>query len=89
MAGTSAEIRLQIAALLAGTFDLDQFQRWFAAAALAIELHGSEEDVDLANRVLNLVAEYTGDHVSAATLLRALCGEVSCRESGIAAAAVA
>jgi len=86
MAGSSPDIRLQLAALLDGTVDLDQFQRWFASAATAIELFGSEADVDLSNRVMNLLAEYTGDQISASELLRALCDETACRESAAVSA---
>jgi hypothetical protein len=39
---------------------------------MAIELHGSDADVDLLNYVLNLLAEYTGDHISAPELLNVL-----------------
>jgi hypothetical protein len=80
MAGSSPDIRLQVAALLDGTIDLDQFQRWFASAEMAIEVHGSDADVDLANRVFDLLAQYTGDHISESVVLRALCEETACRE---------
>jgi hypothetical protein len=80
MAGSSPDIRLQLAALLDGTIDLDQFQRWFASAATAIELHGDDDDVDLSNRVFDLLAQYTGDHINESILLRALCDETACRE---------
>jgi len=86
MAGSSPDIRLQLAALLGGTVDLEQFQRWFASAAMAIEVHGSDADVDLSNRVFDLLAQYTSDHISASEVLRALCDETACRESAAVSA---
>jgi hypothetical protein len=56
--------------------DLDQFQEWFARFETAIELRGSETDVDLLGRVMLLLAEYTGDHISQPELLNALRSEV-------------
>lgn len=81
MAGSSPDIRLQLVALLDGTIDLDQFQRWFASAAMAIEVHGSDADVELSNRVLDLLAQYTGDHISEAAVLRAIHDEMVGRNS--------
>lgn len=77
MAGSSADILRQLAALLDGTINLDQFQRWFASAATAIELHGDDTEVDLSNRVLNLLAQYTGDHISESDVMRALRNETA------------
>jgi hypothetical protein len=66
------DIRLQLTGLLEGTIDLDQFQDWFASTAMDIERLGTDAEVDLLNRVQNLLAEYTGDHISAPELLEAL-----------------
>jgi hypothetical protein len=72
MDGSVPDIRRQLAGLLAGTVDLYEFQRWFATASIAVELHGTDADVDLSNRVENLLAEYTGDHINERQLLDAL-----------------
>lgn len=72
MDGSSPDLLRQLAGLLDGTIDLDQFQRWLASAEASIELHGTDADVDLLNAVLNLFAEYTGGHISARLLFDAL-----------------
>jgi hypothetical protein len=72
MAGSSRDVFGQVAALLDGTIDLCQFQEWFASAAVAIEVQGSDDDIALSNFVMNLLAEYTGDHIRGPDLLRAL-----------------
>lgn len=77
MAGSSADIRRQLAALLDGTITLDQFQRWFASAAMFIEFHGDDAEVNLSHRVLNLLAQYTGDHIGASDVPRLLREETS------------
>jgi hypothetical protein len=67
--GSLPNLRRQIAGLLDGMIDLHQFQRWFAQAETAIELRGTDAELDLMDRVLLLLAEYSGDHISAAELL--------------------
>jgi hypothetical protein len=57
---------------LAGTIDLNQFYRWFVMNGSAIELRGTDDEVDFHNTIENLFAEYTGDHISAGVLLEAL-----------------
>lgn len=79
MAGSSPDIRLQVAGPLEGTIDLLQFQRWFASAAMKIERDGTDDDVDFSNRVENLLAEFTGDHISADRLIEALRREYELR----------
>jgi hypothetical protein len=74
--GSVLDLRLQIAGLLDDMIDLDQFQEWFALCQTAIELRGSEADLDLLGRVMLLLAEYTGDHISRPELLNALRSEV-------------
>ncbi len=76
MDGSVPDLRLQIAGLLDGMIDLDQFQEWFARFQTAIELRGSEADLDLLGRVMLLLAEYTGNHISQPELLNALRSEV-------------
>lgn len=61
-----------MAGLLAGTIDLNQFQNWFIMSETAIEQLGTDDEVDLMNRVENLLAEFTGDHISAAQFIEAL-----------------
>jgi hypothetical protein len=72
MDGSVPDLRLQVAALLAGTIDLNQFQDWFIMNETAIEQRGSDEDVDFLDDVMLLLAEYTGDHISASQLIGAL-----------------
>lgn len=72
MDGSVPDLRLQIAGLLDGTINLDQFQRWFALAETDIEQRGTDAEVDLLGRVENLLAEYTGDHITALELREAL-----------------
>jgi hypothetical protein len=62
----------QVAGLLAGTIDLKQFYRWFVMNGTAIELRGTDDEVDFHNTIENLFAEYTGDHISSGQLLEAL-----------------
>ncbi|MBA3449833.1 MAG: hypothetical protein H0T18_01325 [Chloroflexia bacterium] len=75
MDGSVPDLRRHIAGLLTGTIDLNQFQHWFIVNETAIEQLGTDDEVDLLNRVENLLAEFTGDHISAAELLEALCKE--------------
>jgi hypothetical protein len=76
MDGSVPDLRRQIAALLDGMIDLDQFQDWFLMAETAIEQRGSEEDVDLLDQVILLLAEYTGDHIDESQVLDALRSKV-------------
>lgn len=76
MDGSVPDLRLQIAGLLDGMIDLDQFQEWFARFQTDIELRGGEADLDLLGRVMLFLAEYTGDHISQSELLNALRSEV-------------
>jgi hypothetical protein len=86
MDGSSANLRLQIAGLLAGKFNLNQFQAWIAQSEASIELHGSDADIDLLNWVDNLLAEYTGDHITASGVLDALRAEYEARTPELAIA---
>ena len=79
MAGSSPDNHLQVAGLLDGTIDLLQFQRWFASAAMKIERHGTDDEVDFSDRVENLVAEFTGDHISAEQFIEVLREEYELR----------
>jgi hypothetical protein len=72
MDGSVPDLGLQVAALLAGTTDLNQFQYWFIMNETAIEQHGTDDEIDFMNTVENVLAEYTGDHISAGVLLEAL-----------------
>jgi hypothetical protein len=56
--------------------DVNQFQKWLAQFQTATELWGSEADIDLLGRVMLLLAEYTGNHISGSELLNALRSEV-------------
>ena len=51
MDGSVPDLRLQVAALLAGTIDLNQFQDWFIMNETAIEQRGSDEDIDFLDDV--------------------------------------
>jgi hypothetical protein len=72
MDGSLPDLHRQLAGLLDGTIDLEQFQTWFAFAETAIEMHGSDADVELLDRVMNILAEYTGNHISDRQFLDAL-----------------
>lgn len=72
MDGSVPNLSEQVAGLLAGTIDLDRFQDWFIANETAIEQRGTDDEVEFLNTVDNILAEYTGDHISAGQLLDAL-----------------
>jgi hypothetical protein len=70
--GSVPDLRGQLAGLFSGMVDLAQFQRWVGLNGLAIELYGSDEDVELLSLIDNRLAEYTSDYIDAAELLAAL-----------------
>jgi hypothetical protein len=70
--GSVPDLRGQLAGLLGGTVTLVQFQRWIGLNSLAIELHGSDDDVELLNVIDIRLAEYTSDYIDAPELLDAL-----------------
>lgn len=72
MDGSVPDLRGQLADFLGGTVTLVQFQRWVGSSGLAIELHGSDEDLELLNVVDVRLAEYTSDSIDASKLLDAL-----------------
>lgn len=72
MDGSVPDLRGQLADLLGGTVNLVQFQCWIGLNSVAIELHGSDADVDLLNLVASLLDEYTSDYIGASELLDAL-----------------
>ena len=76
MDGSVPDLRLQIAGLLDGMINLDQFQEWFARFQTDIELRGREAALDLLGRVMLLLPEYTGEHISQPEFLNALRSEV-------------
>jgi hypothetical protein len=70
--GSAPDLRGQLAGLLSGTVKLAQFQRWVGVNSLALELHGSDEDIGLLNLVDIRLAEYTSDYIDATEFLDAL-----------------
>jgi hypothetical protein len=70
--GSVPDLRRQLAGLLDGTVSLVQFQRWLGLNDVAIELYGSDEDVDLMHEVAGLLDEYTGDYIDATEVMEAL-----------------
>ncbi len=58
--------------LLGRATSVSQFRRWFRSAQTGIELHGSDDEGDLASLVALRFAEYTGDHFTAEERLLAL-----------------
>jgi len=62
----------QLVAPLRGTITRVQFQCWVGLNNLAIELHGSDEDLELLNVAEVRLAEYTSASIDAAELLDAL-----------------
>ena len=69
MDGSAPDLRGQLAALLSGTVNLVQFQRWIGLNSLAVELHGSDDDLELLNAIEVRLAGYTSDYIDAAELL--------------------
>jgi hypothetical protein len=69
--GSVPDLRRQLAGLFSGTVNLVHFQRWVGLNSLPIELHGSDEDLELLNVIEVRLAEYTSDSI-AAELLAAL-----------------
>jgi hypothetical protein len=63
------DLRGVLAALFTGTVNLVQFQRWVGVNSLAIELYGSDEQLELLNLVAGLLDEYTSDSIDATELL--------------------
>ena len=72
MDGCVSNLRLQVAALLDGMIGLVPFQEWLARAKSDIELRGSDAEVDLLDRVVNRLAEYTGGHITTDELFQVL-----------------
>lgn len=72
MDGSVPDLRGQLADFLGGTVTLVQFQRWVGSNGLAIELHGSDEDLELLNVIDVRLAEYTSDYIDAVELMDAL-----------------
>jgi hypothetical protein len=70
--GSVPDLPGHLAGLFGGTVNLIQFQRWVGVNSLAIELYGSDEELELLNFVAGLLDEYTGDYIDAAELLDAL-----------------
>ena len=72
MDGSVPDLRRQLAGLFSGTVTLVQFQRWVGLNSLPIELHGSDEELELLNVIEVRLAEYTSDSIDASELLDAL-----------------
>lgn len=72
MDGSETDLRLQVAALLDGKIGLVPFQESLARAESDIELRGSDAEVDLLDRVVNRLAEYTGGHITTDELFQVL-----------------
>jgi hypothetical protein len=70
--GSVPDLRGHLAGLLSGTVNPVQFQRWVGLNSLAIEIHGSDVDIDLLNLVDVRLAEYTSGYIDASQLLDAL-----------------
>lgn len=72
MDGSVPDLPGQLAGLLDGTVNLVQFQHWIGLNSLAIELHGTDDDLELLNVVEVRFAEYTSDYINLAEPLHAL-----------------
>lgn len=81
MDGSVPDLRGQLAGFLSGTVNLIQFQRWIGLNSLAIELHGSDDDLELLNLIDVRLAEYTSDYIDAAELMNALQTDPSYRRN--------
>ena len=90
MDGSVPDLRGQLAGLLGGTGNLVQVQRWIGRNSVAIELSGSDEDVELLNLVVGLLDEYTGSYIDASELVDAVrtdplvAKELAARRSAVA-----
>lgn len=78
-AGSPSDIREQLAGLLDRAISPRQFWHWFVDAESAIELHGSDDEVDLAELVDNRFAEWTSGYVTSEQLLAALAADLGRR----------
>jgi hypothetical protein len=65
--GSVPDLRGHLAGLLSGTVNSVQFQRWVGLNSLAIEIHGSDVDIDLLNLVDVRLAEYTSGYIDASS----------------------
>ena len=72
MDGSLPDLRGRLAALIGGVIPLDRFLDWYFANSDTIEFEGSDEDVDLLNRVFHVYAEYTSGHIDASRFVDAL-----------------
>lgn len=66
------DLRGQIAALVSGAIPLDHFMDWYLANWNTIEFEGSDEDVELLNRIFHLYAEYTSGYIDTSQFVDAL-----------------
>ena len=71
MDGSPPNLRRQLAGFLEGVIALDELYRWAWDNSGSIEEFGSEEDVDLLNRVLHRFAEYTSGYIDDSQLVDA------------------
>jgi hypothetical protein len=67
--GSVPDLPGHLAGLFAGTVNLVQFQRWIGLNSLAVELYGSDDDLELLNVIEVRLAEYTGGYIDASELL--------------------
>ena len=74
--GSSPDLLEHLAKLLDRATSVSQFWKWFGRAQAGIEMHGSDDEVDLASLVELRFAEYTGDHITAEELLQALAADL-------------
>jgi hypothetical protein len=70
--GSLPDLRGRLADLIDGVIPLDRFLDWYFANSDAIEFEGSDDDVDLLNRVFHVHAEYTSDYINASEFVDAL-----------------
>ena len=69
--------------MLSGRVPLDAFRHWFANALWALEESADEDTLDFAYLVENRLAEYSGGHVEAADLVRALRADLDQRLAAV------
>lgn len=76
-----AEIRLRVAAVLAGDAALRDFYRWFMPATWDIDLIDNPDAVRMIHEITHLFSEFSSGDLSRGEMLRELEGATSLQDS--------
>jgi hypothetical protein len=66
------DVRGHLTGLVAGEIELDAFVNWFSRSLWDIEQRADDDDYEMALTVENIIAEYTGGHITDEQLRAAL-----------------